>query len=165
MFFKELKSGYPIYLLDRSAMRYEQGKVMSIGMPHPDVGSSAPTLPLGGYGKLKVDVCVQTQDGKQNTYSFDDAEETAYAGTLLLATSKEAVMREVTAMKSQAEAALAKVDEQKATLKKCDALLQELDTAYKERQATEARFKMLESNVGDVKDTLKLILNILNTKL
>lgn len=164
MIFKELKSGYPIYLLERSTMRYEQGKVMNVGTPHPDVSQVASTLPMGGYGKLLVDVCVQTTDGKQNTYSFADTEQTAYAGSLLLATSKDGVISEVTALKSQAEAALSKVDEQRDMVTKCEALLRELDTAYKERQATEARFEKLEGNMGDVKDTLKLILSKLNGK-
>lgn len=165
MIFKELKSGFPIYLLDRSTMQYEQGKVMSVGTPHPDIGKIASTMPLSGYGKLKVDVCVQTADGKQNTYSFDDTEQTAYAGVLLLSTSKDGIIGEVSSLKSQAEAALAKVEEQKETVKKCEALLRDLDTTYKEKQATEARFEKLEGNMGDMKDTLKLILNKLNSKL
>ena len=64
MTFKDLKSGYPIYLLDRTALRYEQGKVMAVGMPHADLQTS-------NFGKMLIDVTIQT-DGKQNTYSVSE---------------------------------------------------------------------------------------------
>lgn len=36
MTFRDLKSGYPVYLLDRTTLKYEQGKVMSVSSPHAD---------------------------------------------------------------------------------------------------------------------------------
>ena len=60
MTFKDLKSGYPIYLLDRTALKYEQGKVMAVGLPHADVQP-------GNFGKMLIDVTIQAKDGKQNT--------------------------------------------------------------------------------------------------
>lgn len=90
MTFRDLKSGYPVYLLDRTALKYEQGKVMSVSAPHADLQS-------GSYGKMLVDITIQTE-GKQNTYSVSDTEQTAYAGSLLITCSKECVTNEVRAI-------------------------------------------------------------------
>lgn len=150
MTFKELKSGYPLYLFDRGTMRYEQAKVMSVGMPRAD-------LTVGNYGKMLVDVTVQTADGKQNTYSVADTERSAYAGTLMLTTDKECVVDEVRAAKAQAEEALSKVEEMKRTVGKCDALLEELDTAFREKQETESRFRKIE-------EKMDRLLNLMESK-
>lgn len=150
MTFKEMKSGYPLYLFDRGTMRYEQAKVMSVGMPRAD-------LTVGNYGKMLVDVTVQTADGKQNTYSVADTERSAYAGTLMLTTDKECVVDEVRAAKAQAEEALSKVEEMKRTVGKCDALLEELDTAFREKQETESRFRKIE-------EKMDRLLNLMESK-
>ena len=145
-----MKSGYPLYLFDRGTMRYEQAKVMSVGMPRAD-------LTVGNYGKMLVDVTVQTADGKQNTYSVADTERSAYAGTLMLTTDKECVVDEVRAAKAQAEEALSKVEEMKRTVGKCDALLEELDTAFREKQETESRFRKIE-------EKMDRLLNLMESK-
>lgn len=108
MTFKDLKSGYPIYLLDRTALKYEQGKVMAVGLPHADVQP-------GNFGKMLVDVTIQAKDGKQNTYSVSDTEQTAYAGNLLITCNKECVVNEVRAINAQAEETLAKVEAARKT--------------------------------------------------
>lgn len=143
MTFRELKSGYPVHLLDRTALIYRQGKVMSVGIPHAD-------LQPGNYGKMLVDVCIQTPDGKSNTYSVCDTEQTAYAGNLLLSCSKECITNEVRAIKTQTEDALAKVADAQKTIDNCKTLLEELDTAYKNRQETEKRFQTIEEKMDRI---------------
>lgn len=143
MTFRELKSGYPVHLLDRTALIYRQGKVMSVGIPHAD-------LQPGNYGKMLVDVCIQTPDGKSNTYSVCDTEQTAYAGNLLLSCSKECVTNEVRSIKAQTEDSLAKVADAQKTIDNCKALLEELDTAYKDRQETEKRFQTIEEKMDRI---------------
>ena len=152
MTFRELKSGYPIHLLDRTALAYKQGKVMSVGIPHTD-------LQPGNYGKMLVDVCIQTPDGKSNTYSVCDTEQTAYAGSLLLSCSKECVINEVRAINAQTEETLAKVADAQNTIAGCKALLEELDTTYKERQETEKRFLKIDDRFTAMEDKMDKILN------
>jgi tRNA U34 5-carboxymethylaminomethyl modifying GTPase MnmE/TrmE len=151
MTFKDLKSGYPIYLLDRIALRYEQGKVMAVGMPHAD-------LQTGNFGKMLIDVTIQA-DGKQNTYSVSDTEKTAYAGSLLIACEKECVINEVRAINAQAEETLAKVEASQKTVAGCKALLEELDTTFKDKQETERRFLKLEERFGGIEDKMDKLLS------
>lgn len=140
MTFKDLKSGYPIYLLDRTALKYEQAKVMNVQ------GNFTPST----FGKMEVNVTVLTADGKQNTYSVTDTEQTAYAGSLLLATSKECVINEVNALKSNSEEVLAKVEEHKRIVEECGKLLAELDTAFRDQQRTNERLDKMECKLDEI---------------
>lgn len=157
MTFKDLKSGYPIYLLDRTALKYEQGKVMAVSLPHADVQP-------GNYGKLLVDVTIQFKDGKQNTYSVSDTEQTAYAGNLLITCNKECVVNEVRAINAQAEEILTKVESAQKTVDSCKVLLEELDTVFKDRQETEKKFNKIDERFTIMEDKMDKILSAINTK-
>lgn len=141
MTFKDLKSGYPIYLLDRSNLAYNQAKVMATGMPHTDRQS---------FAKMLVDITIQSNDGKQNTYSVVENESIAYAGSLLLTTDKEFIINEVRAINAQSEETLSKVEELKSKVSTCKNLLAELDTSYKDKQETEKRFQSIEEKMDKI---------------
>ena len=155
MTFKDLKSGYPVYLLDRTALKYEQGKVMAVSPPHADVQP-------GNFGKMLVEVSIQTKDGKQNTYSVSDTEQTAYAGSLLITCNKECVANEVRAINAQAEETLAKVETARKTVTDCKALLEELDTTFKDKQETEKRFQKIDERFSGMEDKMDKILSAIN---
>lgn len=157
MVFKDLKSGYPIYLLDRTALKYEQGRVMAVGLPHADVQP-------GNYGKMLVDITIQNGEGKQNTYSVSDVEQTAYAGNLLLTCNKECITNEVRAINAQAEETLAKVEVAKETVNKCKILLEELDTAFKDKQETQQRFHKIDERFSTMEEKMDKILSVINSK-
>ncbi len=150
MTFKDLKSGFPVYLLDRSALKYGQGRVTAVGLPHADLQSC-------NFGKMLVDVTILS-DGKQNTYSVCDAEPTAYAGNLLIATGKEYIANEVRAINAQAEETLAKVPEAQRTLSVCKTLLADLDTAYRDRRETESRFQRIDERFSGMESKIDRIL-------
>jgi peptidoglycan hydrolase CwlO-like protein len=156
MTFKDLKSGYAVYLFDRNSLHYEQGKLMSISAPRADLSL--------GITKMVVDITVMTSDGKQNTYSVADSEQCAYAGTLMLTTSKECVANEVRTISAQAEETLAKVDETRRKAETCKQLLEELDTAFKEKQQTEQRFQKIEERFGAIGEKMDKILKLIETK-
>ena len=140
MMFKELKSGYPIYLFDRASLRYEQAKVMS----------SQPNYQPTTIGKLETNITVQTKDGKQNIYSVTDSEQAAYAGTLLIASNKEAVINEINILKNNSEEVLNKVEEHKHIVSECGKLLAELDTTFRDQQRTNERLDNLENKLDEI---------------
>lgn len=140
MMFKELKSGYPIYMFDRASLRYEQAKVMN----------AQPNYQPTTMGKLETNITVQTKDGKQNTYSVTDSEQTAYAGTLLIASSKDAVINEINILKSNSEEVLNKVEEHKRIVSECGKLLAELDTSFRDQQRTNERLDNLENKLDEI---------------
>lgn len=139
MMFKELKSGYPIYLFDRASLKYEQARVMNV---QPNYKTT--------FGKMEVNVTVQTHDGNQNIYSVADTEQLAYANTLLLTTNKDCIINEVNALKTNSEEILSKIDEHKRIVEECSKLLSELDTTFRDQQQTEKRLSNLEDTMQEI---------------
>lgn len=155
MTFRDLKSGHVIHLLDRTALVYEQGNVMAVGLPHAD------TQP-GNYGKMLVDITIQTKDGKRNTYSVSDTEQTAYAGSLLITCNKECIVNEVRAINAQAEETLSKVETARKTVADCRTLLEELDTTFKDKQETERRFQKIDERFTGIEDKMDRLLSAIS---
>lgn len=99
-----------------------------------------------------------------NENGLQDSEQCAYAGTLMLTTSKECVANEVRTISAQAEETLAKVDETRRKAETCKQLLEELDTAFKEKQQTEQRFQKIEERFGAIGEKMDKILKLIETK-
>lgn len=152
MLFKDLKSNYPIFIFDRNAVTVEEGKVINVGLPHYDMH----------YSGMVIDITIKTGDITK-TYTFKDSTEIGYADSLTISPNRDAILREVEAVKEQAEQALKLVDQNKSTVDKCTVILSDFNPAFKEKKETEERFNKLESSVGDIKDMIFKLVNKLNT--
>lgn len=155
MLFKDLKSGYPVYFLDKNETKYYQGKVISVAVPRYDsskIGLSQQTT------SLVVDVTIEA-NGATRTYTIPETSTLTYAANLVLSTDKEGIIREVEAMKSASEEALAKVEQHKETLTKCSELLEELNPAFAEKRAQDKRIESIESEVRSLGNIVKDFIN------
>jgi hypothetical protein len=147
MTFKDVKQNYPIYILDKQAVRVDKGTVTAVSFPRMDISKPA----TAGQGvNMVVDVTVQV-DGKTATYCIPDALSVTYAGNLVLATEQAGLVQEVEAMREQARQVLASVDRQKEIVDKADGILSEINPIYKEKQETENRFRNIEDSLGEIK--------------
>lgn len=140
MLFKELKSNYPIFLLDRATLKFEQAKVMNVQPNYQSVNMN----------RIEVNVTIQNKEGKQNTYAVADSEQSAYAGNLFISTSKDCIINEVNALKNASEEVLSKVEEHKQTVEKCKELLGELDTTFRDQQKTNQRLDQMENKLDEI---------------
>lgn len=140
MLFKELKSNYPIFLLDRATLKFEQAKVMNVQPNYQSVNMN----------RIEVNVTIQNKEGKQNTYAVADSEQSAYAGNLFISTSKDCIINEVNALKNASEEVLSKVEEHKQTVEKCKELLGELDTTFRDQQKTNERLNQMENKLDEI---------------
>ena len=140
MLFKELKSNYPIFLLDRATLSFEQARVMNVQPNYQSVNMN----------RMEVNVTIQTKEGKQNTYAVADSEQSAYAGNLFISTSKDSIINEVNALKNASEEVLSKVEEHKQTVEKCKNLLAELDTSFRDQQRTNQRLDQMENKLDEI---------------
>lgn len=140
MLFKELKSNYPIFLLDRATLKFEQAKVMNVQPNYQSVNMN----------RIEVNVTIQNKEGKQNTYAVADSEQSAYAGNLFISTSKDCIINEVNALKNASEEVLSKVEEHKQTVEKCKELLGELDTTFRDQQRTNQRLDKMENKLDEI---------------
>lgn len=140
MLFKELKSNYPIFLLDRATLSFEQARVMNVQPNYQSVNMN----------RIEVNVTIQNKEGKQNTYAVADSEQSAYAGNLFISTSKDSIINEVNALKNASEEVLSKVEEHKQTVEKCKNLLAELDTSFRDQQRTNQRLDKMENKLDEI---------------
>lgn len=104
--------------------------------------------------QMVVDVTIET-DGQSRTYTTPDTLAITYAGdALAIATEREPMIKEIEAMKSQAENELAKTDKRRAIVAQCETILTEWNPAFKEKRDTEERFSKIETSMTDLKSML-----------
>ncbi len=152
MTFKDLKPGYPVYMLHKTdGIRLTTGKATVVSAPHfpqPVANNLMQTM------QMVVDVTIEA-DGQSRTYTIPDTLAITYAGdALALATDREPMLKEIEAMKSQAEDELAKTDKRRAIVAQCEAILTEWNPAFKEKRDTEERFSKIETSMTDLKTML-----------
>lgn len=148
MLFKDTKSGYPVYILNRDEMTAKQGKVINVGAPYFEPQKPGQLSP--STARL-VDVTVET-DGKTQTYAIGENTSVAYAGNIVLSLDCADILREVQAIKSQSEEVIKSIDKHKGIVERSETILQELDTAYKEKRETDKRIDTIQSEVKGIKD-------------
>lgn len=153
MIFRDIKQGYPVYILNKRELTISQGKVASAGFPRLD------TNPMTGKTEMVVDVTVDDGSGKTGSYVIPEGLSVTYAGDLILSTEKSGLSGEVEAMKSAAEQALASVDRQREIVDKAGALLSELNPAYREKAENDRRFDALEGSVGELKGLVRSLID------
>lgn len=153
MLFKDLKKGYPVFFFDRDAVRYYQGKVVSVAVPRYD----APNFNAQQNG-LVVDVTIEA-DGSTRTYTIPEASTLTYAANLVLSTDKDGIIREVEAMKVASEEALAQIEKHKDAVTKCNQLLEELNPVFAEKKAQEKRIEGIETEVRSLGDMVRNFIN------
>lgn len=145
MLFKDLKTGYPVYIFDRDKVEFTDAKVVDVTPPHFDSHYGNPT-------EMVVDVTVE---GFPKPYTFKENTEVGYINSLVITTNRDIALKDVEALQAQSEQAWNKRDMYRETADKCAQILSERSPVFKERKETEERFSKLESSVGELKDMIK----------
>lgn len=150
MNFRDLKQNNNVHILDKTTMCYEEVKVDAVGMPRfttPQIGQTAQT------GQV-MDITIK---GVPYVVACDNS--VAYSDKVVFSTDKSSLLPEVNRLKTEAENILASVDKAKDTVSKCDSLLCELDTAFKEKQETDKRIGAMESEIKSLSSIVKEFIN------
>lgn len=161
MTFKEIKTGYPTYHLNRSTVQVSQGKVKDASPAH--VQQSNPMQPsmFSPTQPMVVDITIE-EGGTTKTYTIPENLDTTYAGDMVISTSRENIIREVEAMKARSEEAIAQQSHHKEVIGKCDTILTEWNPAFKEKKQTEERFGKIEDQIADIGKMVKTLIDKLN---
>lgn len=146
MLFKDVKAGYPIYVLDRNVVALKMGKVKRVGMSRME-------NKIGSPMEMVVDIDVEI-NGETKQLTFKDSCETDYRQGLLVSTTKDAVIREVDAIKANAEESLSKTDDYKNIIVNCDNVLSELRPEEKEKKIFEDRLSSVEGSTKRIESVL-----------
>jgi hypothetical protein len=144
LLFKDSKSGYPAYMLDKEALRVSEGRIVNVGQPYIEPqkpGQLAPSM------QRLVDVTIEA-DGKTQTFVIPEMLSVTYAGHLVISLERDDILREVKALRQQSVSAIDALPRHKETLSRCDAILAELDVEFKEKRERDSRLDRLESRIS-----------------
>lgn len=160
MTFKEIKQGYSVYLLNRANdISVSVGKVKSISMPRIP---SFQNMNFTQTQQMVVDVTIENGNNTE-TYTIPDNLDLTYAGNdLVISTSREAILREVESMKNKAEDIINSVGKNKKIITACDKILIEFNPAFKEKKENEERIGKMETQIGEMSEMIKNLLNKLS---
>jgi hypothetical protein len=154
MLFKDTKPNYIVHFLDKEKVRHYTGKVVSVSPPRIEMA--------GGTGfastQMVVDVTIQAE-GATRTYAIPETGAVTYAGQLVLSTDKDGVTRELEAMKTAAEEALAQMERHREVAGRAATLLEELNPALAERKAQDRRIEGIENEVRSIGQQLRDFIN------
>ena len=98
---------------------------------------------------MVVDVTIEAE-GATRTYTIPESSSVAYAGTLVISTDRDGVVREAESIKAAAQDALSKVEHYRDAVDKCDALLEEWNPALAEKREQERRIGGIENEVKNL---------------
>jgi hypothetical protein len=151
MMFRELKAGYSVYSFNKESMEQKQVKVVSVGSPY--VEPSKPGQLSQGMSRM-VDVVVD-EGGRNHIYAIPENASVTFAGETVLSCDAEGVLREVRAVKSHSEGVLSSMGTHKERIARCETIIAELDTAYKEKRAMDSRLTLVEDCMKEMKNDIK----------
>lgn len=144
MLFKDLKSGYPIYIFDRDNVVFTSTKVISVNPPHFDSHYGSPT-------EMVVDVTIE---GMPKPYTFKDSTDTGYVGSLVITTERDKALLEVETLQAQSEQAWDKRDTYRSIADKCAQIRSEYSPAFKEKRENDERLSKIECTVSELKNVV-----------
>ena len=145
MLFKDLKSGYSVYLFDRGTVKLVKSKVIDVTPPHFDSH-------YGNTTDMVVDVMLE---GHNKPYTFKERTETGYVNDTVISTNLDVVMKEVESVMMQSEQGLSQQDTYKSNIEKCKKILSEYSPSFKQKQETDERMNSMEKTISEMKEMMK----------
>lgn len=158
MLFKDLKPGYPVYLLQKGdGIKAFQGKTIKVSDPY------FPPSPIGQIPPMStsqrvVDVTLEA-NGVTNTYSIPETLSVTYANNVVLSTDREGILHDVEAMKGQSEEVVRSVERHRSIIEGCEKILEEWNPAFAEKKEQDKRISGIESEVKGMKKMLADFIN------
>ena len=163
MIFKELKQGFPLYVLNVNTMDVGTGTVSRVAGPH--ITNDKKKL---ANGQLMMVVDVSATMGN-NTLNFELQENASNTmsddGQFLISPNQEDIANGVRMVKTRCEEYIRNEQHYKELIQKCDALLPQLDPMYRQSIDNEARFTSMQATIDkqskDIQDMKEMLTKLL----
>ena len=145
MIFKDLKQGFPLYVLNVNTMDVGTGTVSRVAGPH--ITNDKRKL---ANGQLMMVVDVSATMGN-NTLNFELQENASNTmsddGQFLISPNQEDIANGIRMVKTRCEEYIRNEQHYKELIKKCDALLPQVDPLYRQSIDNEARFTGMQATI------------------
>lgn len=149
--FKDLRSGNPVYILDRNGeMNITMAHAASdASMPHIDYNSTSMNLQRPNQMIVEVNIDI---DGKTQQFVIpEDATVTVTPDNRVLATDITPVLREVETIRQHSQEVVDSVDVNKARIVRCDELLEAWNPELRAKRETERRFSGIDHTIAEMR--------------
>lgn len=168
--FQSLRTGTPLYVLHKNEPRLEIGEVTFVSNPTPQFGQTYQMGTLMGQN-MTVDVNIKVE-GKEKPIEIKQlpAMQTIadYGNGMVICESKDAVVNEISSLKSSSQRAIESIDQHREIMRKCDALLEELNPEIRKEAERSREIENLGARVGGLETSLgrieKMLARALDTK-
>lgn len=155
MVFRELKSGSQVFIFNKPSITVSIGTINSVSTPR--VNTQNP-LQAG----LVVDITI-TADGKVGNYTVPEGSVICNINNEVSITpNRENLVQELQGAKLQSEEILKNIDFHKKVVSKCDELLAEYDSTFKEKQEVNQRITAIEQGYKAQNELLQKLLTSVN---
>lgn len=170
--FKDMQAGTLVYALVKDEeLKYFEGSIVSVSQPRMEM-QQVNGQPIQMPSMRQVVDVTYSLDGKNYTDVVDVTASTLTTknpgAVSLVSSDKDSIVRELHATLKTSENYLKEaereVPRQKKRVEKCKELIAQIDTEYKERQQTEARFLKLEEAQKEMGGKLDQILAAITSK-
>lgn len=163
MLFKELKQGYPLYVLNVNTMEVGTGTVTFVGQPH--VTNDKKKIAKGQL-QMVIDVTANFGNTSQTIELTDSLSQTmSDDGALLITPNQADIANGMRMIKARCEEYIRNENHYRELIKKCDEQLPNFDPLYKQTMASEARFSEMQStidkqskDIAEMKDMIQKLL-------
>ena len=155
MNFKELKKGFPVYILNRDSVEYFQGKVIQDATP--------PRLNVTFGQPMITDVSIE-YNGITKIWTLPSEQKVAEMqsdSSTIISTDKPAIIAMIKNIQAECEAYLQGVETNQTKLESAKKLIAELDVTYKQQQQTEERFNRIEQSIDGINQQFSSMENTL----
>ncbi len=152
MNFKELRKGFPVYIINKDTVEYTQGRVAQDATP-PRINTT--------FGQPMItDVSIEANNvTKIWTLPADQkVAEMQSDSNIIISTDQAAILAMIKNIQTECETYLQGIDLNKKRLDSSKKLIAKLDINYKQQQETEERFSRIEQSIQGMEDTLSQIL-------
>lgn len=160
--FQNLRENSIIYILHKESNPYiETGSVVRVSAPMPKF--PVPQT-FGQPQEMTVDVVVKvngTDITLQKLPASGDVANAVLGGNVTIASSRDAMNAEVSAMKQKSVDILSSVDYHKGVIEGCDKLLLQLNPEFAEKQRQQEEITLLKSQMGDLARNMNALMEMM----
>lgn len=156
-----LRVGTPVYVLNKNSMKVMSGKVLSLSNQYPQYNFGQMGNPAQNYAA--IDLVVEI-DGKSETFPkiplSSSVAEFPDKG-ILLSETKEGIMNEISVIRNTNQSELDRISERESMVKKCDALMLELNPQLKREREQSEEIAGLKSKIDILMERIEAITGVL----
>lgn len=160
MIFKEIKPGFQLYILykDNSKLSTTTARVKDVKGPRfPQLDLSNPMQ----ANAMVMDITVD-EDGAVKTYTMPEASSVVSAGTTIISTDKEGILREVDAIRATHEDIVASAPKSEEMIRQCDEIRASWSPDFAEKKQHDERISSLETEVKNLGVMMKNFIDKMN---